>query len=237
MDIEKTEKTSSPFYLPSLFDRLATKYEKRNQCMTLGFMNYWYKEYGKFIVDYTVEIALDLCCGTGICTEIIAEKVALKKVVGIDFSKRMLKIANQRKHKNMLFICDDVTHLPFENESIDYVSISFGLRNVQQKHELMTEVHRVLKSQGVFICMEITPPSNFFTLFLFKAYFKYVLPVISKVFFHEKELYGWLSQTALTFYSLPQLVRFISSHPFTIKKIKRLNWGIITLIAAQKNHY
>ena len=79
-------------------------------------------------------IVLDLCCGTGDFSRIISKLYPRTRVIGLDFSSEMLKLAKS-KNKNVVFMQGDCINLPFKNGEIDYITMGFGLRNIKDRQK------------------------------------------------------------------------------------------------------
>lgn len=109
---------------------------------------------------------LDLCCGTGMITADLAEKVGPSgNVTGIDISGEMLAIARERLDgrglmERVKLVQGDVTELPFPDESFECVTIGYGLRNVPDPKRVLREVWRVLKPGGGLMAIESAKPKG-----------------------------------------------------------------------------
>ncbi|MDN6128329.1 MAG: class I SAM-dependent methyltransferase, partial [Tetragenococcus halophilus] len=138
----RTNKTSEA-KVQALFDRIASTYDSTNNAISLGMHKHWRKKTMEQVPLSVGDQALDLCCGTGDWTIDLAEIVGpTGKVVGLDFSQKMLKTAkNKLKQTNFSpqtsLIQGDAMSLPFENDSFDLVTIGFGLRNVPDAFQVL----------------------------------------------------------------------------------------------------
>ena len=146
--------------------------------------------------------ALDVCCGTADWTIALSEAVGSKgQVTGLDFSENMLEVGKQKTASldNIQLVHGDAMNLPFDDNSFDYVTIGFGLRNVPDYLSALKEMHRVLKPGGMVVCLETSQPT--LTLFtqIYSLYFKFVMPIFGKMFAKSKEEYEWLQQSTFNF--------------------------------------
>lgn len=146
--------------------------------------------------------ALDVCCGTADWTIALSEAVGSKgQVTGLDFSENMLEVGKQKTAslENNQLVHGDAMNLPFDDNSFDYVTIGFGLRNVPDYLSALKEMHRVLKPGGMVVCLETSQPTLPLFKQIYSLYFKFVMPIFGKMFAKSKEEYEWLQQSTFNF--------------------------------------
>lgn len=144
----------TPEKIQELFNHIAPHYDQNNDIISL-FMHRFIK---MNVVETLPELPsnakiLDLCTGTGDIAALLKKRFPNADIIGADFSDEMLKVA-RRKHKKLNFVNANCMELPFENESFDLVTISFGLRNTPNYDKVMNEISRVLKSGGIFVHLD-----------------------------------------------------------------------------------
>lgn len=146
--------------------------------------------------------ALDVCCGTADWTIALSEAVGSKgQVTGLDFSENMLEVGKQKTAslENIQLVHGDAMNLPFDDNSFDYVTVGFGLRNVPDYLSALKEMHRVLKPGGMVVCLETSQPTLPLFKQIYSLYFKFVMPIFGKMFAKSKEEYEWLQQSTFNF--------------------------------------
>ena len=161
-----------------LFNLIAQKYDNINQAISL-FTHKRFKKESLSKLSIEPRTIVDLCCGTGDIVGILKTMFPDAKIVGVDFSKNMLDIAVER-YPDIEFLQQDVAKLPFEDESVDMCTISFGLRNVENMEEVLQECSRILKPDGIFFNLDLGKPNKFWNLFL-KPYMYFVVPLLGKL--------------------------------------------------------
>ena len=143
----------------SLFDAIAAKYDLTNDLQSLGLHRRWKRLMVNLAGLRPGERALDLCCGTGDISFRLAEQTS---VCGLDFSQPMLAVARQRaallKGEIPDFFCGDALKLPFKDATQDVVTISYGLRNLEDFEGGLKEMLRVLKPGGRLLIMDFGKP-------------------------------------------------------------------------------
>lgn len=169
---------------------------------------------------------LDLCTGTGDIANLLKQKFPDAKLVGVDFSDKMLEIA-KGKCKEIEFLQADCSHLPFEDESFDVCTISFGLRNVENIEKVSEEICRVLKPGGVFVNIDLGKPNKFFNLFL-KPYMYIWVAMLGKIFHGDKTPYEYLAASNETFPHPNKLVEIFENVGLENLKVKNYLFGQIS---------
>ncbi|MEG3437587.1 bifunctional demethylmenaquinone methyltransferase/2-methoxy-6-polyprenyl-1,4-benzoquinol methylase UbiE [Pannus brasiliensis CCIBt3594] len=136
--------------IQAIFDRIAPVYDRLNHDLSFGLHHVWKTMTVKWCEPKPGDLALDLCCGSGDLTFILAKQVgATGKTIGLDFSPRLLDIARQRAldrpELNLDWIEGNALDLPFADNTFDCATMGYGLRNVVDIPKCLAEVHRVLK--------------------------------------------------------------------------------------------
>ena len=172
--------------------------------------------------------ALDVCCGTADWTIAIAEAVGPEgKVTGLDFSESMLEAGKIKveSHSNISLIHGNAMQLPFPDESFDYVTIGFGLRNVPDYGAVLTEMNRVLKPGGMIACLDTSQPELFGYKQLFRFYFKFIMPVLGKLLAKSYREYSWLQESADDFPGMKKLAHMFTEAGFSNVSYKSYSGG------------
>ena len=225
-------------YVTRMFDGIAEKYDFLNHVLSFGIDILWRKKATKRIHFKPNHHHLDLATGTGDFAFEIASYDP-EKIVGLDISKEMIKIANHKKEsKNdktkFEFLIGDAENLPFEDQSFHSVSIGFGIRNFGDKHKALKEIHRILKENGQLIILEFAKNRTPIIGSLFNFYFKNILPKIGAFFSKDKEAYRYLPDSVETFPTQDEFKDLIKSAGFSTVRYKNYSFGISTLFYAEK---
>lgn len=130
---------------------------------------------------------------------------------------------------NLKLISGNAMELPFDDESIDAVSISFGLRNMPDYAVVLSEIFRVLKPGGKFFCLEASYPTNRFVKPPFKLYFKHWLPVLGKLVVDSPDEYSWLNTSTEAFLSKDELVKLMVDTGFVLANYTSFLMGAAAL--------
>ncbi len=170
---------------------------------------------------------LDLCCGTGDYTKIISKFYPKVKTIGLDFCDKMLKIAKLKNPKGT-FMRGDCTSLPFRDNEFNYVTMSFGLRNIQDRKAALEEIYRVLDVGGLFLHLDFGKHN-----FLSKI-FNILVPIVAMFFGKNKNHYEYLINSKEEFPQPTALIREFKAVGFKYKKRRDYLFGVISLQIMEK---
>ncbi|MGX6442573.1 demethylmenaquinone methyltransferase [Neobacillus sp. K501] len=202
-----------------VFEKISDNYDKMNSVISFQQHLKWRKDTMKRMNVQKGSKALDVCCGTADWTIALAEAVGPSgEVTGLDFSQNMLNVGIE-KVKNLGLKHVTLTHgnameLPFPDNSFDYVTIGFGLRNVPDYLQVLKEMRRVLKPGGVAVCLETSQPTLIGYKQLFFFYFRYIMPIFGKLFAKSYKEYSWLQESARDFPDMKELARLFETAGF-----------------------
>lgn len=148
--------------------------------------------------------ALDLCCGTCDWTIQMAEESKTGQLTGLDFSPHMLQYGQQKIDKlglakQIRLIEGNAMDLPFEDNTFDYVTIGFGLRNVPDYMQVLREMRRVVKPGGKVVCLELSKPTWQPFKGIYYFYFQRLLPMLGKWVAKRYDQYKWLPESLASF--------------------------------------
>jgi len=148
-----------------------------NRVMTMGLDLRW-RRLGARAVVRPGDSVLDAACGTGDFA--VADlRAGASRVVGLDFSPRMLERA-RRKAPGVTWVEGDLLGLPFEDASFEAATVGFGVRNVADLSRALAELRRVLVAGGRVGILEITQPQGLLAPF-YRVWFDRIVPLIGKL--------------------------------------------------------
>lgn len=222
------------------FRKIAPQYDLVNTLVSFGFHHHW----RKFTVEKTDlrpgQQVLDVCCGTGLITKDLAEKVSpAGNVVGLDLSPSMLAVAEQNladsPWRNCIQLVEgNALSLPFADNSFDRAVIGYGLRNVSDMRQALRELFRVVKPEGKVIALELArPPYPVFKQlhYLYTALF---LPLVGSFLTGNKDPYLYLYHSVQTYPHPRQVAAVFRKIGFTQVHYDQLCWGIATVHTGSK---
>jgi demethylmenaquinone methyltransferase/2-methoxy-6-polyprenyl-1,4-benzoquinol methylase len=220
-DLEKT-----PQQVASMFDEVAARYDLTNDVLSLGQDRRWRKLVVDAVGAGPGELVLDLAAGTGTSTAAFAERGA--SVVACDFSLGMLQVGRRRR-PDMPFVAGDALKLPFADDSFDAVSISFGLRNVNDVDLALAELHRVTRPGGRLVVCEFSHPTwaPFRTAYV--EYLMRALPPVARAVSSNPDAYVYLAESIRAWPDQPALAVRLQQAGWSKVAWRNLSGGIVAL--------
>lgn len=218
----------------NVFENIYSKYDKMNSIISFRRHKAWRKDVMKQMKVKKGSKALDVCTGTGDWAISLADHVGEDgKVIGLDFSKNMLSIAEdkvpERYKDTMQFIYGNAMELPYEDNSFDYVTIGFGLRNVPDYMTVLKEMYRVVKPGGIVVCLETSQPTMPVFRQLYYFYFRFIMPRLGKLFAKSFDEYAWLHESAKDFPDKKSLEKMFYDVGFSKVKTKSYTAGVAAM--------
>ena len=212
------------------FNSIANVYDKINDIISLGRHKDW-KSFFISNADFDGKI-LDIATGTGDIISSIKKIYPNTDCYGIDPSKNMLSIERQ-KNIGINFIEAYSEELPFPENSFDFITISFGIRNTLSIDKSLKEIHRVLKKKQNLLVMEFSKNENFFLKILTNLYLFLIIPIVGLVYGKFKE-YFYLSKSISNFYTPNEFKKLLETNFFLVDSVQSFNFGLVTIYKARK---
>ena len=181
-----------PTDVARMFDDVAARYDITNDVMSMGQDRRWRGQVLAAVDPQPGEVILDIAAGTGTSSEPF--EAAGAKVVPGDFSLGMLKVGKKRR-RDLGFTAADAMRLPFGDNTFDAVTMSFGLRNVEDPVRALAEFHRVTKPGGRVVICEFSTPTNPVFRKVYSEYLMGALPRIAKPIGSNAESYVYLAES------------------------------------------
>ena len=203
MQIIANSNEKNPTIVKSMFASVAQNYDQANSVLSLGIHHLWRKKLVSLVQPKVGFKVLDCATGTGDLAIAFKKSVGSDGVViGTDFCEEMLAIAPHKaakKHLDIQFQLADVMSLPFQDNSFDISSISFGIRNVVNPVKGLSEMARVVKPGGKIVVLEFGQVSFPILGSLYNWYSQKILPKIGGVLTGQKKAYEYLQKTSASF--------------------------------------
>lgn len=200
---------SNTFYAPGeqraakvndLFAAIARRYDLINDLQSFGLHRLWKQRVVKLAAVQSGNRALDLCCGTGDLALALAQRGA--ETTGLDFSEKMLAVAETRRLKNSKskiqnpkFLQGDAQQLPFPENSFDIVTMGYGLRNLTSWERGLDEMFRVAKPGARLIVLDFGKPANALWRTAYFLHLKMSVPLIGLLFCGNASAYAYILES------------------------------------------
>jgi demethylmenaquinone methyltransferase / 2-methoxy-6-polyprenyl-1,4-benzoquinol methylase len=224
----------------NVFEKISDNYDKMNSVISFQQHIKWRKDTMKKMNVQPGSKALDVCCGTADWTIALAEAVGpTGGVTGLDFSQNMLNVGIEKVKelglKQVELVHGNAMELPFPDNSFDYVTIGFGLRNVPDYLQVLKEMHRVVKPGGIAVCLETSQPTLIGYKQLYYFYFRFIMPMFGKLLAKSYREYAWLHESARDFPGMRELAKMFEQAGFKDVKYKPYSGGAAAVHIGKKN--
>ena len=220
----------------SVFDQVFDKYDLMNDFMSLGIHRIWKKSLITMMNPSPNQKLIDVGCGTGDIAKIFLNYVNKDaQITCVDPNIGMVNKGKEKlkKFKNIDWIIASAEKLPLTDNSYDFYTISFGLRNTANLNKSLSEAYRVLKPGGRFLCLEFSKIQNSNLDYLYKNYSK-IIPFIGKIIMGEKEPYEYLVKSIEKFVNQEELIDLMKKNNFRNTTYRNLSGGIVSIHSGWK---
>jgi ubiquinone/menaquinone biosynthesis methyltransferase len=231
-EIDASQKTEA---VRTLFDGVASSYNLMNDLMSFGLHRRWKEEFVSFIPKTPAMTLLDVAGGTGdvVVRFLKATQNLNPEITILDLSPEMIqKGRDQAVDSNIFYplkwVEGSAEEIPFEDNSFDVVTISFGLRNVADHRRALKEIFRVLKPGGSFLCLEFSKPSEDIAS-LYDLYSFSVIPFLGKMVAQNKGAYDYLVESIRQFPPQEELAKMMREIGFKNPVYSNLSKGIVAI--------
>jgi demethylmenaquinone methyltransferase/2-methoxy-6-polyprenyl-1,4-benzoquinol methylase len=219
------------FEVKKMFDTIAEGYDLQNSLLSLRIDVLWRKKLARLLPARRPIHVVDVAVGTAEVAMEIARQRPEARVTGVDFTAAMLgvglrKIIRRGLEGRIRMAAGDARRLPLPDACADAVTISFGIRNVQERPLALSEFHRILKPGGALYVMEFSLPANPVLRCLYKLYFDHVLPPLGNWLSGTDYAYSYLMESVHAFPGPEQFIAEIRRAGFTDVSQTPLTFGI-----------
>jgi demethylmenaquinone methyltransferase / 2-methoxy-6-polyprenyl-1,4-benzoquinol methylase len=221
-----------PAEVSAMFDHVASRYDLLNDALSLGMDRRWRKAVAKAVGAGAGQLVLDLAAGTATSSRVFIR--AGGRCVACDFSFGMLSVGARRPAPGLRFVAGDALALPFRDGTFDVVTISFGLRNVADTGQALTELLRVTRPGGRLVVCEFSHlparPLNA----LYERYLTRGLPVVARLLAGNAEAYDYLAESIRDWPPQHELAGKIAAAGWSGVSWRNLTLGVVALHEARR---
>jgi len=215
-----------PDDVSKMFDDVANRYDFLNDLLSLGRTRAWRRVVTSIIAPKPGMKILDIAAGTGSSSRPLVDKGA--EVTALDFSQGMIE-QGRKQNKNIKFVQGDALKLPFEENSFDVTTISFGLRNTSSTEIALKEALRVTKDGGRIVVAEFSHPVNPIFKKIYLNYLMKALPVIVKKISKNPDAYIYLAESIRAWPDQAELASIMRDSGFKSVAWQDLTFGIVAV--------
>ncbi len=220
----------------NVFDQVYDQYDLMNDFMSFGVHRLWKKSLINMMSPSSKNKLVDVACGTGDIAKLFLKHVnSSSQVTCVDPNRGMIKKGKEKlqEFKNLNWIVSTAEKLPLHDNTFDFYTISFGLRNTKNISKSLSEAYRVLKPGGRFFCLEFSKIQNSTLNFIYDNYSK-IIPSIGKFVVGEKEPYEYLVKSIENFLNQEELLELLKKNNFEKCSYRNLSGGMVSIHSGWK---
>ena len=220
----------------NVFNKVYDKYDLMNDLMSFGIHRSWKKKLIITMNPTENQNLIDVGCGTGDIGKLYSDFTNHNSnILSTDPNEKMVEKgkSNLKNYKNIEWRICAGEKLDAMNNSFDFYTISFGLRNTKDVRKTINEAYRVLKKGGRFICLEFSKIDNSDLNFLYKQYSR-IIPLIGKYIVGDRDPYEYLIKSIDQFLNQEELLNIMKECNFENCTYTNLNGGIVAIHSGWK---
>ncbi|MFK5984048.1 MAG: class I SAM-dependent methyltransferase [Pseudomonadota bacterium] len=214
-----------------VFQAVAPRYDLMNDVMSFGIHRLWKKKLIQAFANKTAQTIVDLAGGTG---DIARGMSLLKhKVILVDQSLNMIHAGKIEEVANISYINGTGEHIPLKDNSVDALTISFGIRNMTDIKLCIADILRVLKPGGKFYCLEFSKPALFIRPF-YALHNRFIIPRLGAAIAKQPLAYQYLIESIRRFPDQIEMKELFEYAGFHQVSYQNLSFGIACIHKGEK---
>lgn len=222
-----------------VFTNVASKYDVMNDAMSMGVHRIWKDAMMDWLAPRKGMKLLDVAGGTGDISFRFLKRAGGGHATVFDMTQSMLDEGRKRAEAESMqdslnWVCGDAMALPFEDNTFDAYTISFGIRNVTRIQEAINEAYRVLKPGGRFLVLEFSTIPNPAMQWAYDRYSFNIIPPLGQIIANDRDSYQYLVESIRKFPKQDQFAQMIRDGGFSQVKYRNLSLGIAALHSGWK---
>lgn len=221
----------------SVFQRVAGRYDLMNDLMSMGVHRLWKWRFCRE-VNRTItkaadqQVFVDLAGGTGDIAKALT--AGQRKLFIVDPSEEMMQVAEKRLGRQSHYIAGTAENIPFQDNSVDVLTISFGIRNTTDIAKSLLEITRVLKPGGHFYCLEFSTPQQWLRPF-YDLWSRLVIPRLGALVAGHPDAYNYLIESIREFPAQQEMAKMVRSSGLENVSFTNLSFGIACIHRGEKH--
>jgi demethylmenaquinone methyltransferase/2-methoxy-6-polyprenyl-1,4-benzoquinol methylase len=228
-----SDMSAKPAHVREMFGSIAARYDFANHVLSCGLDFYWRARAAEIVAGWHPHTIADLATGTGDLARAMQKKLPHAELTGVDFLPEMLEIARRKGVQRVVMA--DAMKLPFNDASFDCVTIAFGLRNLENCSAALTEMWRVLNTNGHLLVLEFSLPTTPMLRAAYRFYLHRCLPLLGSFLTQKKSAYDYLGDSIEEFPSGNAMCELIRETGYISPSFECLTGGIVTIYTASKS--
>jgi demethylmenaquinone methyltransferase/2-methoxy-6-polyprenyl-1,4-benzoquinol methylase len=227
-------------YVLRHFNSVAAKYDFMNTILSLGIHYIWKRQAVSSMRLNPGSMVIDVCGGTADLSILAARATGSGgRVILYDINRAMMqggkpKVERASLNARIHFVQGDAETLSFPEGMFDAAMVGFGIRNVTRMGRGLSEMYRVLKPGGKFMCLEFSLPASPWFRALYDFYSFFIMPLAGKILAGNREAYLHLPESIRMFLPPDEFISILQATGFSHVSCRRLTNGIAMIYSGEK---
>jgi len=222
-----------------VFTNVASRYDVMNDVMSVGIHRIWKDAMMDWLAPRGGQRLLDVAGGTGDIAFRFLKRAPEAQATVFDMTESMLIEGQKRAEAEHMsekldWVVGDAMDLPFEDNSFDVYTISFGIRNVTRIPDALSEAFRVLKPGGRLMVLEFSQLPNAGLQKLYDLYSFNVIPRMGQMIANDRDSYQYLVESIRNFPDQDSFAQMIRTAGFENVSYRNFSFGIAALHSGWK---
>lgn len=223
-----------------MFDNIAPTYDKLNHIMSLNIDRVWRRRVMRIVRRAKAHKIMDVATGTGDLAIAMAKRVDRTQILGVDLSEEMLAVAREKVRKQgleeriMLEKGDAENLVMVADESVDAVTVAFGVRNFENMEQGLRELYRTIKPGGKLVVLEFSMPKNRLVRWIYRQYAHRLLPYVGGMISKDRRAYTYLPDSVEEFPAPERFAEILKGVGFSKVRLRSQSFGIAYIYEATK---
>lgn len=223
-----------------MFDNIAPTYDRLNHIMSLNIDRMWRRRVMRIVRRAKAHKIMDVATGTGDLAIAMAKRVDRIQILGVDLSEEMLAVAREKVRKQgleeriMLEKGDAENLVMVADESVDAVTVAFGVRNFENMEQGLRELYRTIKHGGKLVVLEFSMPKNRLVRWIYRQYAHRLLPYVGGMISKDRRAYTYLPDSVEEFPAPEKFAQILKDVGFSKVRLRRQSFGIAYIYEATK---
>lgn len=210
------------------FAESAPRYDFATRALSLGQDASWKRKLVAALPEIVSPVCVDVACGTGDVTFLLAERYGDGEFVGVDLTQEMIDLAKRRNgFEQVRFECGEMSRLKMGDATVDVITGSYAIRNAPDLSEALAEFHRVLKPGGTLALLDFSKPGSAFIQGLQFQLLRVWGGFWGLVLHGNPEVHGYISKSLRSFPDAASLEGVFKASGFRIRGIRRHFGGMM----------
>ena len=222
-----------------VFNSVASKYDIMNDVMSVGIHRVWKEAMMDWLAPRSGQKLLGVAGGTGDVSFKFLARAGTGHATVLDLTEPMLVEGRKRAEaaamaESLDWVVGDAMGLPFDDNSFDVYTISFGIRNVTRPQEALNEAYRVLRPGGRLMVLEFSQLPNPMMQKAYDLYSFNVIPRMGQMIANDRESYQYLVESIRNFPDQETFLDMVKMAGFEQAKYRNLTMGVAALHSGWK---